>query len=173
MGLGFHLGYGYRRGPANMNETPADVPGILQSKVAKLGHTHLLNRLLRDHGLFQVLTHGIPHWVRCGRIFVKETRAGWRGAECCTVSFGCIVRTSLPSAGAFLQMLFLPCDYMCEQQEFMSSPRSDKRLKLFISRKWQERESSERSSQRLWGVKYRWVNSPHVITSQQQNLSAL
>lgn len=121
-----------------MNEIPADVPGILQCEVAKLEHTHILTTLLGDHSLIQVLTRGIPHWVRCGRVFVKETRAGWRGAECCTVSSGCIVRMSLPSAGAFFQMLFLPYDYICEQQEFMSWLRSDERL--FISRKWQERD---------------------------------
>lgn len=74
--------------------------------------------------------------------------------------------------GAFFHLLCLLCDYMCEQPEVMSSHRLKKRLKFFISRKWQERESSEGSSQRLWEVKYRWVNSPHVDTSQQQNASA-
>ena len=172
MFLGFHLGYGCRTGPTKMNELPVGLPEILQSKMAELGHTHILATLLGDHGLFQA-TPGIPHRVRWGRIFVRETRAGWRGAGCCTVSSGCTLTTSLPSAGAFFQLLCLLCDYMCEQPEFMSSHRSNERLKFFIPRKWQERESSERSSQRLWEVKYRQVNSPHVDTSQQQNASAL
>lgn len=131
-----------------MNELPAALPEILQSKMAKLGHTHVLTRLLGDHGLSQA-TPGIPHRVRCGRIFLREMRVGWRGAGCCTVSSSCTVTTSLPSAGAFFQPLSLRYDYMCEQPEFMSLHRSDERLKFFIQRKLQERESSERPSQRL------------------------
>lgn len=100
MFLGFPLGYGCRTGHTKMNELPAALPGTLQSKMANLGHTQVLTRLLGDHGLFQA-TPGIPHRVRCGRVFVRETRVGWRGGGCCTVSSSCTVTTSLPSAGAF------------------------------------------------------------------------
>lgn len=184
--LGFYLGYGLEEGPWDewmLRSSPKNTsdwggkpnnyigkPKLLHQ--AKLGHTDILTRLLRGHGLFQ----GAPntaHRVRCGRVFVRETKAGWKGAGCCTVSSVCTVKILVPTAGAFFQLLCLLCDYMCEQPEFMSPHRSSERLKFFIPRKWQERESSESSSQRLWGVKHRWFNSSHVDISQQQNASIL
>lgn len=56
-----------------MNELQAVLPEILHSKIAKLGHIHVLTRLLGDHGLFQA-TPSIPNKVRCGSVFVRETR---------------------------------------------------------------------------------------------------
>lgn len=68
-----------------MNELPVALPEILQSKMAEFGHSHILTRLLGDHGVFQAIP-GIPHRVRRGGVFARETRAGWRGAGCCMVS---------------------------------------------------------------------------------------
>lgn len=155
-----------------MNECPEALPKALQAEVAKLGHTDMLTKLLGDPGLFQAMPN-TAHRVRCGRVFVRETKVGWKGGGCFMVSSLCTVKILFPTAGAFLQLLCLLCDYMCEQPEFMSPHRSSERLKFFIPRKWQERESGESSSQRLWGIKYRWVNSSHVDISQEQNASIL
>lgn len=106
----------------------------LAEDVAKLQNTHVLTRLPGDHGLFQA-TSNTEHRVRCGTVFVRENKVGWRGAECCMVSSLCIVKFPLPTAGAFFQLLCLLCDYMCEQPEFMSPHRSSERVKCFIPRK--------------------------------------
>lgn len=97
-------------------------------------HILVLTRLLGDHGLFQA-TPNVAHRVRCGRVFVRETKVVWRGAGCSMVSSVCTVKISLPTAGAFFQLLCLLCDYMCEQPEFMSSHRSNERLKFFYTKK--------------------------------------
>lgn len=116
-----------------MNESPAGLPKIFQAEVAKLGYTHVLIRLLGDHGLFQATPNTAPR-VRCGRVFVKEPKLA--GEEQDTAwSPLCTIKISLPAAGAFFQLLCLLCDYMCERPEFTRPHRSSERLKFFIPRK--------------------------------------
>lgn len=99
-----------------------------------MGDAHVLTGLQGHHGLFQA-TPNTAYRVRCGRVFVRETKVGGRGAGCCMVSSLCTVNILLTTAEAFFQRLCLLCDYMCEQPEFMNPHRSSERLKFFIPRK--------------------------------------